>query len=81
MRRAEQRDITYLILGVVDLDPQLLHGLQDHLICVVDVGEDDRSPVLAFGFGKARGVDQLHLLKHRGLATLSGTCERETSAI
>lgn len=63
---------TDLILRVSDLDVQLFHGLQDDLICIVDIREDDRTPILSLGSRESGSVDELHLLEHRRLATLSG---------
>ena len=63
----------YAIELVFERDLELLHGVEDDAEGREDVVEYDGAPLLLLALGEALGVDEAHLLQHRGLAALAGT--------
>jgi len=64
---------TYTVELIIELDSQLLHGVQNDLEGAQDVVEYDCTPFVLFRPREALGVDQSHLLQDRRLAGLSRT--------
>ena len=66
--------VTHNALFVFEVCIVLLHRSVDGLECGYQVVEDGRTPCLALVLPKPTSVDDAHLLQHRRLSTLTGTC-------
>ena len=62
---------TNLIFGIPNGNLEFFHGFKDDLVSVVDVGEDDGTPVLSLRLGKSGSVYELHLFEHGRFAALA----------
>lgn len=63
-----------LVIGVLELDVELRHGLIYGLERLYDVAEYDWLPLELLVLAKALSIDELHLLQDCGLPRLSGSC-------
>jgi len=73
--------VACLVLFILEHDAHLVHGVKNQPERLDDVAKDDGFPLVLFVFAEALGVDQLHLLEHRGFARLARPCRQQKKRV